>query len=297
MAQAFASDAAAQTDTTAQPEAATTQPAETTTAPATTHTSEKTGPIPFDVHKTALDNARTKARAEVEAELGWAKTVDRAQVEEAARIGHMYQTDKPAYIRQVLAEALADQELAPLVRSEAARVLGSRPKEQTQTDELAADIPVVDENGRVVSHSFSADRVKQLLKQERESLKQELLGEIAPLKQREAVAKQQEHQRQEQAHIEKTVQTVYEQATSDLPMFKEHEAEISKAFADIPGDPGTALYRAWAKVVLPKLEANNQSKTLDELKTKAAASVGNPNAAVVATTKRPRSLTDSSLQW
>ena len=160
MAQAFASDAATPTESQAQPDAATTQPAETTNAQAPVHPSEKTGPIPFDVHKTALDNARTKARAEVEAELGWAKSVDRAAVEEAARIGQLYQTDKPAYIRQILSEALASPELAPLVRSEAARVLGSRPKEQTA--EIEPDIPVVDQSGAVVSQAFSAGKVKEL---------------------------------------------------------------------------------------------------------------------------------------
>ena len=296
-AQAFASDAATQTETPAQPEAATTQPAETTTAQAPVHPSaEKTGPIPFDVHKTALENARTKAVAEYKEKFGWAEAVDRNAYEEAARIGQLYQRDKPAYIRQVLAEAVNDPTLAPLVRSEAARVLGSR-QQPTAPVDLTPDIPVVDEQGRVVSHSFSADRVKQLLKQEREALKQELLGEIAPLKQDRETAQRQEQARKEQAQLQSTVTSLYEQATTDLPHFKEHEQEIAAAFEKIPGDPGTALYRAYAQVVIPKLTAAGQAKAVEDLKTKAAASTANPASATVATTKRPKSFTDSSLKW
>lgn len=292
-AQAFASDAATPIETPAQPEAATTQPADATTAQALPTTSEPTGPIPLEVHRKALENARTKARTEVEAELGWAKTVDRASYEEAMRIGQMYQTDRPAYIRQVLSEALASPELAPLVRSEAARVLGSRQKEQTPS-EIEPDIPVVDDRGNVVSQAFSAGKVKELIAR----AVQDAIGkEVAPMKADFQTRQQQEQHQKEQAHLESSVKTLYEQATSELPHFKEHEAEISKAFADIPGDPAVALHRAWAKVVLPKLEAKNQSKTLDELKTKAAASTVNPAGAVVAATKRPRSMTDPSLQW
>jgi hypothetical protein len=64
------------------------------------------------VHKTALENARTKAaeqaQQEFESQFGWAKSVDRGAVEEAARLGQLYQTDRAGYIRQVLAEAITD---------------------------------------------------------------------------------------------------------------------------------------------------------------------------------------------
>lgn len=295
MAQAFASDAATSSESTAQPEAATTQPAETSETQAPVHPSEKTGPIPFDVHKTALENARAKAVAEYKEKFGWAESVDRTAYEQAMQIGQLYQRDPVAYIKQIVAEASANPELAPLVRSEAARVLGSRQQEKPAP--IEADIPVVDDQGRVVSHSFSAERVKQLLAQEREALKQELLGEIAPLKQERENAKRQKQAADQQAQIETSVKSIYEQATSELPQFKEHEQEIAKALAEIPGEPGAALYRAWAKVVLPKLEAKSQSKTLDDLKTKAAASVANPTAPAVASTRRPASLLDKSLTW
>jgi hypothetical protein len=51
------------------------------------------------------------------------------------------------------------------------------------------------------------------------------------------------------------------------------------------------------QVVLPKLNATSQAQALDDLKTKAAASIANPASAAVATAKRPRSFNDPSLKW
>jgi hypothetical protein len=165
-AQAFASDAAPPSTTQAQPEAATTQPAESTTTEVPVHPSaDKTGPIPFDVHKTALDNARTKAIAEYKEKVGWAENVDRSLIEETAKIGHLYRSDKPAFFRQLLAEAAGNPETLAVLRSESARFLAGGRQPAAAPVDLTPDIPVVDDQGRVVSHSFSAERVTQLLKQ------------------------------------------------------------------------------------------------------------------------------------
>lgn len=293
--QAFASDAARPTTIdAAQPEAPTTQAAEAVdVASATNPSTDKTGPIPFEVHKTALDNARTKARAEVEAELGWAKNIDRATVTEGARIGHLYQTDKPAFIREILAEAMTSPELAPLVRSEAARALGTK----VATPPSVPDVEILDAQGQVVGN----------LREIVQKLSAEMAAkEIAPYKQDLSARQERERAQQEHAKLEKSVSTTYQRAMSSLPQFKEHEAEIAAAMKDIPThddageeiDPLSAVQMAWAKVVTPeRLAANAQKKVLDDLKTKAGAQGMNPSAAPVATTRRPRSLTDSSLQW
>lgn len=268
MAQAFASDAATSSESTAQPEAATTQPAETSETQAPVHPSEKTGPIPFDVHKTALDNARTKAVAEYKEKFGWAESVDRAAVEEAARIGHLYQTDKVGYIRQIVSEALSNQELAPLVRSEAARVLAGAKQKEPQTTDIEPDIPVVDDQGRVVSQAFSAGKVKELIAR----AVQDAIGkEVAPIKADYQNRQQQEQAEKQKAQIDAAVATTYERAVASLPKFKEHESEIAAMLATIPvkDERGRviseieALQMAWAKVVPAKLESQAQSKTLE----------------------------------
>jgi len=295
-AQAFASDAAPSTDSSSAP----TETA--ATAQAETSPTESAGPIPFTAHKTALENARLKAReaaqAEFQQQYGWAMQTDRAAVEEAARIGRTYATDKPGFIRQLLAEATTDPELAPLVRSEAARVLGMRQQAQPQPApiDLSPDIPVMDQDGRVVAQTYSHERLQQVVQKAIEDFASR---ELSPIKQ-DYQSRQQEQQAQKaQQELQTAVSDIYSEATDVLPGFKEHEAEIAQAFATIPGDPAKALRAAWKQVVGSKLASADQVKadTLKDLQTKAAASAVNPASAVIPTTQRPRSFNDPSLKW
>lgn len=299
-AEAFASDAAPTSISPVTPEepAATVQgTAETTTsAPA----EPEPGPMPFKVHKTALENARTKAREEARLEFqqqyGWAQTIDRASLEQGAQLGQMYQQDRPGFIRQVLSEAMSDPEMAPLIRSEAARALGARTAQPQPQADLSPDIPVMDQSGNVVAQTYSADRVQAIVAK----AVQDALGkEIAPLQadfksrqDRDAAVRQ--HQ-----EFQATVNDIYSEATDVLPGFKEHEAKIAEVFATIPGDPAKALRKAWQQVVGSTLARADQVKAdqLKELQTKAAASGINPASAVIPSTKRPRSFNDPSLSW
>ncbi len=306
-AEAFATDATAASSQTPAPEgAATTAPAEGQATDSATSPSEPKGPIPFDVHKTALENARIKAaeqaKQEFEQQFGWAKTVDRTAVEDAMRLGQLYQSDRAGYIRQVLGEAVADPTLAPLVRSEAARVLGAR---APQPVDLSPDIPVVDNNGQVVTHTFSADRVKAIVQH---AVQEALQKEVAPLKQDFQTRQDRDAAIQAQRELDTQVQDIYSEAIQMLPGFKEHEAEIAKVFDAMPPfDPNDqraadkALRKAWHQVVGSTLANRDQTRTqmLDELKTKAAAGTGsvNPAGAAVTATKRPTSFHDASLSW
>lgn len=297
--EAFARDAATQTtDPTAQPEAATTAPA------AETSQESAKGPIPFEAHKTALENARAKAAEAAKAELlqsvGWAQNLDRTTVEQGLEIGRLYQQDRAGFVRQLLMEASSDPDLAPLVRSEAARVLGQR--RQTQPDQaapdLSPDIPVMDAEGRVVAQTFSSDRVQQIVQQ---AVQQALDREVAPLKQDYQTRRQQEAARQEQQAIQTYSQDIYSEAADMLPGFKEHEADIAKAFERIPSHvpADKALRLAWKEVVGGKLAPADQVRadTLKDLQTKAAASAVNPASAAIPPTRRPVSLLDPGLSW
>lgn len=284
-AQAFASDAAP-SEPTAPPEAPTTQAADAATTAAPVHPNVP-GEPPQEKWPQILENARTKAIADYKDKVGWAEGIDRAAYEETVRIGQLYQRDKPAYIRQILAEASAIPELAPLVRSEAARVLGTR---TPQPQSSVPDIPIVNEQGQVVGN------LREIVSQH---LAEFAAKELEPIKRDYATRQQAEQERQQKAELDTAVTTLYQQAIAELPHFAEHEEEIAKVMNTLPKnqEPGTVLHRAWAQVVLPKLTAATQAKALDDLKTKAAASTANPASATVATTKRPTSFNDPALRW
>lgn len=226
---------------------------ETTAAPA------DPGPIPYARFKEVNDQLAT---------LRWAKDVDQAAVREAERIGRLYQTDRVGYMRHLIAEALLDPELSPQIRSLAGATLAGRNTPQADPP-IEPDIPVFDANGQQVARTYSDAALAKIRARDREDLKRELLGEIAPIKQTFEA-------REHAARVAQASDALYEQAISELPLFKEHEAEIAQAMADIPGDAGMALHRAWAKVVLPKLQSQTEAKLLGNLKQKAVAATVSP---------------------
>lgn len=255
------------------------------------------GPLPFERHKSILDGAykeRDTFKAQLEQlqqQVGWASSVDRTAVEQAAKLGQLYQQDRVGYLRQILSEAAADPELMPLVRSEAARVLGSRPPGPAS---IEPDIPVFDDAGHQVAHAYSAERVKQLIAQ---SVAEAIGKEVGPIKQDFQTRQQQEQAATEQRQMLAAVEDTFATAKQELPLFWEHREEIAKVFETMPGDPSTALHRAWAKVVLPKLDASSQAKALDALKTKSTASISAPGSAVASSGTRPTSFHDPTLSW
>lgn len=304
-AEVFASDSAPVAESLTAAQESTDAPAtatasvDATVPPVTTAPGDVTpveGPIPYKRHKEVVDTAwaaRDALQKQVDS-LGWAQSVDRGAVEEAHRIGKLYQTDRAGYLRQVMAEAMSDPDLAPLVRSEAARTLASR--QQPQANDLEPDIPVLDERGQVVSQAYSADRVRKLIAQ---SVRDAISKEVAPMREdfqtRQAREKADAEQRQSAADLK----SGFDELVETLPGFQEHNAAIAKAMESIPGDPFKAARKAWHQVVGSKLSNADQTraKQLDDFKTRAAASTVNPAGAAVATTKRPTSFHDPSLTW
>jgi hypothetical protein len=291
MAEAFAAPESL-AGTTGTPDSTAAPP---TAAPGATDQSPASeGPIPYDRHKSILDGAykeRDGYKQQLDA-LAWAKQVDRQAIEEAERIGKLYQTDRAAFARTFFAEGLTDPEVGPLLRSEAARILaGGRGQ---QSEELTPDIPVFDANGQQVAQTFSAERVQKIVQR---AIAEAIGKEVTPIKQTF------EHQQAQAKAVAQRQQAVQQidaiyQRVEKLPLFKEHDQEIAAAMPEFASaHPAEQVYLAWAKVVLPKLQQTHQAQTLATLEKQAAAAQVNPNAAVVTSQARPTSLLDKSLQW
>jgi hypothetical protein len=292
-------------DPSAQPEGATTPPADPTTAESATPPSTTQGPIPFAVHKTALENARTKAGEEAVAQYrqqyGWAERIPADTIQEWSGIANLMTSDPPAFLDKFFGEAAAHPTHGPAVRSWAARTLASR---APKAIDLSPDVTVQDDQGREVAKTFSADRVQAIVQH---AIQDALGKELGPLKQdhqqrqadqqRQAVERQQTQQRQQ-------LETQADAVLADL-------ADLLDVTADTPPDQAKALYdeieallaadqtltphRAAMQVARTKGTA--QKKVLDDLKTRAAAQGVNPAGAAHAPTHRPTSFQDPSLKW
>lgn len=308
-AQAFASSegssaADSQTATTSATDTAATPNADAIAPPAVSTSPETSTPVqgtpPQERWPDILNNARAKTRAEVESEFrqkfGWAEQVDPQDIAKLQGWSQAYSADPVAWFKQTISDLKATHpHLATQLHSEAARVLaGARQAPQPPVSDLEPDIPVQDQDGRIVAQAYSAGKVKALIAQ----AVQDAIGqEVGPLKQDFQTRQQQAQHAEGQRQLKESVDGIYGTAISELPHFKEHEVEIANAMAQIPGDPAQALHRAWAKVVLPKLSAKAKAEQLVTLKTNAASSTVNPAGAVVASTKRPTSFNDPSLTW
>lgn len=260
------------------------------------------GPIPFDRHDAIVKGVYKERDAlktqfdQLQQQTAWTKDVNPNDARLGAELARRFQTDRAGYLRDVMAEALQNPELAPLVRSEAARVLGTRSQPSAQ-DDLAPDIPVMDERGQVVSQTYSADRVRQIVAK---AVQEAITKEVAPMRDdfqtRQAREKAAEETRQSEAYAKKAHARL-----SRLPGYtKETAKAIAAEMNNIPGDD---LYEvaeeAWFRVVGKWLSNADETRTkqLDELQRKAAASTVNPSGAAVASTRRPTSFNDPSLQW
>ena len=284
------------TDSASAP--ATAAPVQTATTP-DVNPSTESGPIPLDRHTAILANAREKAKAEALAEwrqqYGWAESMPRDQVTAMSDWYQRAAQDPVKFAADLVDELAADPSHAPALRSQAARLLRAA-RAQAETD-IEPDIPVLNDQGQVVSKAFSADRVRQLIAREVEKA-------VNPLQQ----SQHQREQREQQETYQRQLQTFTRQESSriraaveKLPHATEHwDAIVAKAKTyseDIP--VGEALRAAWAEVVGPLLTARAKTEVLDTLKTKAAAAAGavNPATAASATTTRPKSFHDPSLTW
>lgn len=216
-----------------------------------------------------MTNARTKTRAEVEAEFkqkyGWA---DGVRENPLTFVDHL--ASHPEYGPQLLAKAAR---LLQARRGQGQPALADKPQ---------PDTPIVDVNGTPTGrYTYSAeqyDKLEEWRDAQREAKLAERFGPLEKLQQRISQAEQHAQIRQ-QAHAE-MASTLTE--LRQQPHFTEHEAAIKQALLDHE-EWGDNVYRAYTHVlttqVLPTLSRTEQQKVLDSLQTKAAGATVNPGMA------------------
>lgn len=267
----------------AAPAPATDPAAEATAAPVPEGTAEapvtppaKTGFIATADHIKAVENARTKARAEVESEY-------RSQYGDVAAMlpyARQFQTDRTGFLATILSEALQDPDLAPQVRSLAGQTLRGSQTPQAPAQTLERPEPdFVDGQGHAFYSAKQQDaRDAWLIDQ----VKSQILGEVQPgLETVEQMRAQQEGERA-QAQLQRTMTGHLTEARSAWPYFKEHEpaikAELAKAplTSGHPAEEALLLRRVYDRVVGPIRAAEDQKRIVADLQSRAHASTLNP---------------------
>jgi ribosomal protein L7/L12 len=230
-----------------------------------------------DILQSARKKEREAALTEWREKYGWAESVPREQLEGMAGWYSKYQDDPAAFLEEAYKETLNHPIHGPTAKSRVGRMLASMrqaPAPQAQPEPtFEPDVPVMNEQGQIVSRTYSADLVKQMLAHEIDK-------RIQPLKQdydtRQETAKQAQarEQQQAQAHAQADADVAY---VTKRPLFAEHKAEILKVFQE---NPKLSIREAYDHVmdtkVLPSYGQKAEATVLSDLQRKANAATVNP---------------------
>ncbi len=269
---------------------ATTQPAVTTPTPPT----KPQGPIPFDVHSRALENARVKAAEEYKAKYGWAETADRQAYEQAIALARRTTADPVAYVKELIADLQNHPQYGPELRSEAARALAAGRSAPTMPE---PDIAVTDENGNVVGRTYSADAQAKRDAWLESQFMAKVSEQIAPLVQTHKTLEAQRQQARDEAEGQKFASTFYGEL-KDYPHFEANKkaigAEVVSLLQQYGDDPRTndpafleaVTLRAYHRVVTTKQDALSRQAAVHDLTTKASGNGVTPGRSPVGVPKR-----------
>jgi hypothetical protein len=235
--------------------------------------------MPFEAHKKALENARQKARTEVEQEFR-THYGDPTSIQEATRWFQEAKRDRVGFVTGLIQEALADPELAPHIASLAGRTLsGQRPSATTPPDHPPGPDFTDGQGNQFYSAKAQQARDEWLSAQ----IAKQVLGQVQPdLEQ----VRQERAQREQDAATTQLKQTMGTHLTRarTWPQFAEHEAEIKAELlrrpltSGHPAEEALLLRDVYDAIVGPKLSQLEQAKVVASLKERANASSLNPAA-------------------
>lgn len=263
-----------------------TPPAQATSADAPPERKRR-GPISTDDHEKVVKNTREKTRAEVEKEwepYAWAKTANQAEVEQATQWRSFAKRDPVGFLETAIAEAEANPQLAPQIKSLAARLLGRRGQQQVEAafdEEPGPDIPTDASNGVPVVYSAAQLRKRDAW------FKKQLLSEvgqvIAPIAQETKATSDERAYYHAVNQANDFAQREFA-AAQKWPGFKENIKEIADRVAklqlqsDDPREVSLAFRDAYHEVVFPKLATSAHSAAIADVNRKVSASSVNPGA-------------------
>ena len=242
-------------------------------------TTDATAPGPIPYQRFEEVNRRMK-----EAEDRWRNTeqswgeILKANPQQIREMLGWYQrvgADPVGHVANMLSELSANEQYRPQIASQAARILGGlrnlQPKEEPEPQP-----DLVAENGTPV---YSAPRLREWRewdgKRSQAVMEARLSEALKPLRE----LQQERQQTKISQHATEAAAKQYQQAQT-WHGFKEHEADIAKAFNE---NPAWSLQDAYIHVlqtkILPSYPAKAQAQVVADLQSKAAAQTLNPGSA------------------
>lgn len=274
--------ATATIDSSTPPEAATTAPVDASIPSSPSIDPAQAGPIPFNVHKTALDNARSKAVAEWEQQYGWAKQVDPQEFQRVVEMSRKASADPIAYLQDFIKEIQQDPKYGAQLRSLAARALSQRQQQVVDEQEPQPDVPIQLDNGRVLNLYSAEQQAKREAFLQRQWMSQ-VKQEFSPVTKTIETLQAREAEAVRQSEIHSYVSTTHQDVTTWPGMQDEanrvavaSELASMRLSSDDPREVTLALNAAYRKAVLPNLHRSAMQSVLSTTRQHASAGTVNP---------------------
>jgi hypothetical protein len=255
----------------------------------------KEGPIPFQVHKTALENARTKERESVIAQVQQEMAPIRSVLPVAQAIAQDVQSGSIDGLNQLLKEYAQHPQLGPQLRSMFGRALSQMRGQTPAAQDMEPEPDLQTSDGTPV---YSAPQLAKWNAWNKQRLKEELGQEFAPLRELQgAVTQTQELKRQTDAYVQRS--TPFAEQLMAMPGFEDHKQAIATKQQELwkatpSADPMALWFKAYNAIVPPKLQAQHQqhqqqqeTNLVQQAGRKLAASTANPSAGAAT---QPRAL-------
>jgi len=302
--------AAGEGGTVATPEPIAVTPGAATTEPATGQVEPRSteGPIPFQAHKTALDNARAKAAEEAWKGYESLRGVPPDQVQELLHWWQRAQADTDGFLLQTmqehtdpvaLLEKLVQQVQAhPQHGQRLASLAAKQLAAQRGQVEPQPDRQIQLEDGSIVavfSPEMQAKRDAWLQQRTLSKLREEFAPITKTVEQFQAEQQAAAQERQIEQFKTTTMQDVQTWPGMDSP---EHRKLVAEKLAqmpvngDDPRDVTLALNAAYRSVILPRLGQTERSKVLQTIQQQAAAGSVNPGQT---STHAPKTMAEMSI--
>ena len=264
----------------------------------------------MDRHKAILENTRTKAREEAQAELqeqyGWALQVGPQNFQAITTLAQQWANDPVAFVLGALDDLTGSPEHAPILRSHVAKLLAKRPQGTNGQGQQAAPVDTPEPEPDIVVDGYAWFSAAKQAERDRwlaNKVLSQVRNELAPL-QEDRVARQQRDE------IIQATQQANEFATSTLtemhklPYFKEQKAEIEKVFRAMPPMPdqqvGQAIRDAYIQVlatkVLPNLDRTHADLRAVRIQPESRCLRSQPCERIAAVTARPKTFEEALRQ-
>lgn len=233
------------------------------------------GPIPFDVHHTALENARVKAVTEYKDKYGWAEQFKPEQ--RAWMLDMAQRMNDPWAFHQWFGEQLSANP----------RTAAQRP--QPAAAKPQPDVQVLDQQGNVVGMSFSAERQAELLTWERQQMTGEFKQLLQPFQQERDQRIQSERLAAQQKDLNTRADATFAHVNKILRMdslSKEEQVALSgKLLKEMETTPNAieAALTVFEREVVPTLTQKAEQTALETNRKKAAGNTATGGAAAPAT--------------